>query len=176
VVWTHTIFRILEFFFPNASRNKLRVSTNLMILGATDQKLWVFKVFKRSLGRAGMCWSQWRVVHMRKKMGAGGRKRRGGSCTIKGTRAMASRRPLVAGQRSAVQGRLTTNGHLPVAAWAPSTVRSSNLFYFGTFEELPGILGEWVYNTPIFWSLPLHLEVLNLPFLMEIGDFTFFQI
>jgi hypothetical protein len=29
-----------------------------MILGATDQKLWVFKVFKRSLGRAGMCWSQ----------------------------------------------------------------------------------------------------------------------
>jgi hypothetical protein len=43
VVWTHTIFRILEFFFPNASRNKLRVSTNLMILGATDQKLWVLK-------------------------------------------------------------------------------------------------------------------------------------
>jgi hypothetical protein len=33
-----------------------------------------------------------------------------------------------------------------------------------------------VYNTPIFWSLPLHLEVLNVPFFMEIGDFTFFQI
>jgi hypothetical protein len=40
VVCSHNIFRILEFFFPsNASRNKLRVSTNFMILGATDQKL-----------------------------------------------------------------------------------------------------------------------------------------
>jgi hypothetical protein len=29
-----------------------------MILGATDQKLWVFEVFKRSLSRVGMCWSQ----------------------------------------------------------------------------------------------------------------------
>jgi hypothetical protein len=25
-------------------------------------------------------------------------------------------------------------------------------------------------------SLPLHLEVLNLPFLMEVGDFIFFQL
>jgi hypothetical protein len=30
-------------------------------------------------------------------------------------------------------------------------------------------------SSPIFCSLPLHLEVLNLPFLMEFGDFTFFQ-
>jgi hypothetical protein len=45
-----------------------------MILGATNQKLWVFEVFRRSLGRAGMCWSQSaRVDHMRKKW-AGGKK------------------------------------------------------------------------------------------------------
>jgi hypothetical protein len=39
-----------------------------------------------------------------------------------------------------------------------------------------GFLGEWVYSTSIFWSMPLHLEVLNLLFVMEIEDFTFFQI
>jgi hypothetical protein len=26
-----------------------------MILGAMDQKLWVFEVFRRSMGMAGMC-------------------------------------------------------------------------------------------------------------------------
>jgi hypothetical protein len=31
---------------------------NIVFLGPTDQKLWVFEVFRRSLGRAGMCWSQ----------------------------------------------------------------------------------------------------------------------
>jgi hypothetical protein len=49
-------------------------------------------------------------------------------------------------------------------------------FFFGSLGNGPGLLGEWVYNNPIFWSLPLHLEVLNIPILMEIGDFTFFQI
>jgi hypothetical protein len=29
-----------------------------MILGATDQKLWMFEVIRRSLGRAGMYWNQ----------------------------------------------------------------------------------------------------------------------
>jgi hypothetical protein len=33
-----------------------------------DQKLWVFEVSRRSLGRAGMCWSQpARVDHFHKK-------------------------------------------------------------------------------------------------------------
>jgi hypothetical protein len=44
-----------------------------------------------------------------------------------------------------------------------------------SYEELLGILEEWVYNAPIFGSLPLNLEVLNLPILMELGDFIFFQ-
>ena len=44
-VWSHIIFRFSEFFSPNASCSKLRMSTNFMMLGATDQKLWVFEVF-----------------------------------------------------------------------------------------------------------------------------------
>jgi hypothetical protein len=29
-----------------------------MILGAMDQNLWVYEVFRSCLGKAGMCWSQ----------------------------------------------------------------------------------------------------------------------
>jgi hypothetical protein len=61
-------FWIFWIFFPNASCSKLCVSTNFMILEAMDQKLWVLEVFRKSLGRAGMCWSQSaRVDHLRKK-------------------------------------------------------------------------------------------------------------
>jgi hypothetical protein len=39
-----------------------------------DQSLWVFEIFRRSLDKAGMCWSQLvRVDHMCKKKGARGR-------------------------------------------------------------------------------------------------------
>jgi hypothetical protein len=34
--------------------NKLRVSANFIIFGPTNKKLWMFEVFRRSLGRAGM--------------------------------------------------------------------------------------------------------------------------
>jgi hypothetical protein len=44
------------------------MSINFMILGATDQKLWVFEVFRQTLGRAGMCCSQpARVDYLHKK-------------------------------------------------------------------------------------------------------------
>jgi hypothetical protein len=43
--------------------------------GPMDQKLWMFEVSRRSLGRAGMCWSQLaRVDHLRKKWRAGRKK------------------------------------------------------------------------------------------------------
>jgi hypothetical protein len=65
----------MEFFFPNLSRNKLRISTNFIILGAMDQKLWVFEAFGQGLARAGMCYSQpARVDHMRKKWRIGPKK------------------------------------------------------------------------------------------------------
>jgi hypothetical protein len=53
------------------------MSANFMILGAIVQKLWVFEVLRRSLGRVGMCWNQWKWVdHMSKKLGAGGKGKR----------------------------------------------------------------------------------------------------
>jgi hypothetical protein len=53
------------------------------------------------------------------------------------------------------------------------------IFYFLFFlryEDGPGILEEWVYSTPNFLSLPLHLERWNLPFLMELRNYFLFQI
>jgi hypothetical protein len=65
----------LKKIFPNMSQKKLRMNINFMILGATDQKLWVFEVFRRSLGKVGMYWSQpTRVDHMRRKCKARGKK------------------------------------------------------------------------------------------------------
>jgi hypothetical protein len=77
VVWSHTIFRFFETFCEDASQNKLRMSANFMILGATVQKLWEFEVFRWTLGKAGMCWNQparvdylcknWRAAQKKKK-------------------------------------------------------------------------------------------------------------
>jgi hypothetical protein len=58
ITLSHFIFRFFETFCEHAPQNKLCGSTNFMIFGPTDQKLWMFESFKRSLGRAGMCWSQ----------------------------------------------------------------------------------------------------------------------
>jgi hypothetical protein len=100
VVWTHTIFRILEFFSKCIS-NKLRVSANFMILSAMDQKLWMFEVLRKSLGRAGMCWSHpARVDHMCKKWRAGGKKN-----SKKGKRVRQAKRRPAAGGRPAVACR-----------------------------------------------------------------------
>jgi hypothetical protein len=72
-----------------------------MILGATDQKLWVFEVFRRSLGRAGMCWNQpARVDHMHKKRRVGGKKfikKKGAGLDRARRRLAASGRPPAAG-------------------------------------------------------------------------------
>jgi hypothetical protein len=42
-----------ETFYEYGPRNKLRGSTNFIILEPTNQKLWRNKHFRRSLGRAG---------------------------------------------------------------------------------------------------------------------------
>jgi hypothetical protein len=47
--------RFFETFCEHAPHNKLRGSTDFMIFGPMDKKLWVFESFRRSLGRAGMC-------------------------------------------------------------------------------------------------------------------------
>jgi hypothetical protein len=44
------------------------MSTNFIVFGPIDQKLWVFEVFGQGLARAGMCMSQpARVDHLHKK-------------------------------------------------------------------------------------------------------------
>jgi hypothetical protein len=58
---SHTIFRFLKTFCEDASRNKLRVSANFMILGATIQKLWVFLKF------LGELWAGWACVGTNEK-------------------------------------------------------------------------------------------------------------
>jgi hypothetical protein len=66
-----------------------------------DQKLWVFEVSRRSLGMAGMCWSQpARVDHLYKKWRAGRKKnsRKMGTApqaqvSTRGRRATAGRPP-----------------------------------------------------------------------------------
>jgi hypothetical protein len=97
------------------TRHKLCVSTNFIIFGPTNQKLWMFEVFRRSMGMASMCCSQ------------------------------PVRVDYISPKRWAVGIRNLKKSPLRV-------------------------------SSPIFWSLPSHLEVLNLPFFMEFGDFTFFQI
>jgi hypothetical protein len=55
---TNCFKRFLETFCEHTPCNKLCGSTNFIIFGPTYQKLWVFENFMRSLGRAGMRWSQ----------------------------------------------------------------------------------------------------------------------
>jgi hypothetical protein len=65
-------FRFFKTFCEHAPCNKLCGSTNFIIFGPMDQKLWMLENFRRSLGRVGMCWSQpTRVDHMCKNMWAG---------------------------------------------------------------------------------------------------------
>ena len=47
-------FQILRNFCEDAPQNKLCVSVNFMILEATVQKLWMFKVFGQGMASAGV--------------------------------------------------------------------------------------------------------------------------
>jgi hypothetical protein len=82
----------------------------------------------------------------------------------------------------ALAGRGLTPGHGPPSLFfwnffnlfqAPPILWS---IFIGNLGNGLGLLGESVHYTPIFSSFPLHLEVSNLPFLIEFGDFTFFEI
>jgi hypothetical protein len=112
ITWSHFIFGSFETFCEYAPRNKLHGSTNFISFRPIDKKLWVYENFRRSLGRAGMCYSQpTRIDHINPKTWAAGIRRFGKS---------------------------------------PLRVSS-----------------------PVFWTLPLHLEGWNLPFLMGLGNFIF---
>jgi hypothetical protein len=67
----HSISIFFETFCKHASRNELCGSTNFIIFGPMDQKLWEFEFFWRSLAKAGISWSQLaRVDHMYQKLRA----------------------------------------------------------------------------------------------------------
>jgi hypothetical protein len=107
----------------------------------------VFENFKRSLGRAGMCWSQpIQVDHMCKKRWAEGR------------------RKILQGESLGHKRRKDSQPRLAVwhtASYSPVVPRFLQFlifltFFFGfmrKFEDGVGILGEWMYNTPIFLNL-----------------------
>jgi hypothetical protein len=98
VTWSQIIFRLFETFFEHASCNTLRVSTNFIIFGPTDQKLWVFEVFRRSLGRAGMCCNQWSGVDQSAQKWGRRRKKGGRQQGKKEDPRAAGGWPLVAGR------------------------------------------------------------------------------
>jgi hypothetical protein len=70
-----------------------------------------------------------------------------------------ARRPEVAVCQSAAQGRPPTSGRLPAAGRHLRLRDSSNFLeifllkkkrIFGSLGDGPGLLGEWVYSTPVF--------------------------
>ena len=131
------------------------MNTNFIILKAMYQNLWVFENFRRSLSKVGMCWQELTTL----KLG-----RRIFILFAKGE----FRWSTVADQKAGTPGRLVTSGYLPVAArkltdcrLAPSffwQLLNFKFYFFWYFEDGHGIMGEWMYNTSIFWTLPLHLE------------------
>jgi hypothetical protein len=71
----HTLFLDFLKLFVNMRLAASFAGKINAFFGPTDQKLWMFEVSRRSLGRAGMCCSQWeRVDHLSKKWRAGRKK------------------------------------------------------------------------------------------------------
>jgi hypothetical protein len=75
VTWSHFFYKKFETFCKHAPWNKLRGSTNFIIFGLTNQKLWGNENFRRNLGKAGKyCSPTARVNHMCNKMWIGGKR------------------------------------------------------------------------------------------------------
>jgi hypothetical protein len=103
------------------------VSTNFIIFGPTDQKLWMFEVFGQGLAEAGMCWSHLaRVDYLRKKWRSKEkRKKKKKDCLHPVQASTCGRRP-TAGRRLALERRLGIGDHWSqgsrrpaVGAWLP---------------------------------------------------------
>jgi hypothetical protein len=116
---------LLDFlnFFSKCISDKLCMSTNFIILGATNQKLWVFENIKRSLGRAGSAGaSEEESTTCGKKWGheegkgrdnftkKGARATIGGQLLVANWQATRGHRPVVRGLRLAGDQRLLV-GH-----------------------------------------------------------------
>jgi hypothetical protein len=58
VLLEHTLFLDFLKLFVNMRLVVSFMGKKIAFFGPTDQKLWMFEVSRRSLGRAGRCWSQ----------------------------------------------------------------------------------------------------------------------
>jgi hypothetical protein len=68
----HKLFLDFLKLFVNMRLALSFAGKKIVVFGPTDQKLWVFEVSRRSMGRVGMCCSQpARVDHLHKKWRAG---------------------------------------------------------------------------------------------------------
>jgi hypothetical protein len=104
---TSFIFRFFEFFCEDASCNKLCMSTNFIIFGPMDQKLWMFEV----LGEvwAGRACDGANEVELIKVPKSGGRRRKNG-------RGKEEKWKRQGGKNGApAQGRAATRDRLPAA-------------------------------------------------------------
>jgi hypothetical protein len=114
-----------------APRNKLCGSTNFIIFGPMDQKLWRNKNLRKSVGRAGMC-----LTTCAEKCG---HEEEGRCC-----------------KGAIVQKRWATAGRRPARALSPLLFLIFDFLNFDLFGFMRkfgdglDILEEWVYNTPIF--------------------------
>jgi flavodoxin len=57
VSFEHTLFLDFLKLFENMRLVISFAGKKNAFFGSTDQKLWMFEISRRSLGRAGMCWS-----------------------------------------------------------------------------------------------------------------------
>ena len=148
---------ILKLFCEDVPCNKLNGSTNFIFFKPTNQMLWVLEVYSRSLCKVGMCQSRWRRVdHMCKFFGARRSRKNLRGANLEHMHAVHSLTDYE------LRPFFCNFWHFVILFWI--------------MKNGPGILEEWVYNTPIFWTVPLHLEVWNLPFVMELGDFIVFNL
>jgi hypothetical protein len=128
-----------------------------MILGATDQKLWVFKVFGQGLARAAMyCSEPAKVDHLHKNWRAGEKK---------------NSKKRAVWPCPGVDSRLATSSQTILFFVFCFFL----LIFFRKFGEWARDFGRMGVQHPHFLKPALHLEVFNVPFFVEIGDFIFFQ-
>jgi hypothetical protein len=91
------------------SRNKLCVSTNFIILGAKDQKLWVFEIFGRSLDERAYVGANEKELTTCAQKGGLEFEKRGGNCTKQGAQGQ-----LATSGCPSVANRSLTNCGLPL--------------------------------------------------------------
>jgi hypothetical protein len=186
-------FRFFETFCEHAPWNKLHGSTNFIIFGPTDQKLWEkIKLGEMWVRRACARTNEQELTTCAKTCGQEeGRE-------FWQERVLGTRVGLAGNHWSPTRGHAVWVGRRPMIAHQPWLAVWQNAIYPPTyplfsnfmvffwrgggggilrkFGDGPNILGEWLYNTPIFCTLPLYLkgEIFHSSWSLEILFFPNF--